>query len=155
MFQVSYSSQKRIKKIRSFLGSDENAPIAILLAAVQFEWIVSRAILALGKSPTADLRDQVNHTYKLDKYVDLWRDEISNHRGEKRLTEIICGWQKFRESFKARHLIVHGTMSASKGYALKHVHPIIAASEDVRKFAESLGVDLHGRLKTRRRPKDS
>jgi hypothetical protein len=153
MFQVSYNSERRIKKIRSFLGSDENAPIAILLAAVQFEWIISRAILALGKSPTLELRKRVNRTTGLDAYKDLWRDEVSNPRRVGRLPEIITGWQTFTKSFEARHRLVHGTISASKGYALKHTHPLIQASEAVRQFALELGVDLHVRLKTRRRPK--
>jgi len=153
MFLVEFSSQDRIKKIRGFLDTDENAPIAILLAAVQFEWIVSRSIIALGQSPTADLRKTVNKVSGLEKYKRLWRDEVSIPRSEKILCDVVKDWSKFKECFKARHRIVHGTMSANKSYALKSVHPILDASEDIRNFAESLGVDLHSRLKTRQRPR--
>lgn len=151
MFLVSYHTEKRIRKIRGFLDKDENAPIAILLAAVQFEWVVSRSILILGNSSTADLGKRVYKTSGLNAYVELWRDEVSIPRGEKRLPQVVTNWQEFRESFKARHRIVHGTMSANKSYALKHVHPILDASEHVRKFTESLGEDLHQKLKSRRR----
>jgi hypothetical protein len=153
MFLVNYPCEKRIEKIKGFLGNDEDAPIAILLAAVQFEWVVSRAIMILGNTPTADLRKVVNRTSGLDYYVDLWRDEISEPLEQLRLTEVVKNWGGFRESFKARHRIVHGMMSANKSYALKHVHLMLNASEDVRKFVESLEQDLHSRLKTRQRPR--
>lgn len=64
MFFVNDTQEHRHKFIRSFLKKD-TAPIAVLLAAIDFEWTVKRAILAFGTSPTKDLRACFKNVYGL------------------------------------------------------------------------------------------
>ncbi len=58
MFLVRDRIEARHEKIRTFMGSDD-AAIAVLLAAADFERTVRRAILALGNTPTKQLRTKV------------------------------------------------------------------------------------------------
>lgn len=152
MFLVGDSSSGREKRIRGFLTKDDCA-ISVLLAAAHFEWTVSRGILALGTTPTARLRKTVGLCHGLDKYSELWACEIPAGQSVGRLPSVIQDWAVFKDHFKLRHMLIHGRESCSLDYARPRVNSILRAASDIFTVCERQGIDLHSRLKSRRKPR--
>lgn len=151
MFLVSDTSQNREKRIRSFLTKDDCA-IAVLLAAAHFEWSVSRAILALGTKPNKELHTILAFCHGLEKYKDIWAQEVVPRRNIGRLPTVIKEWATFKKAFKLRHSLIHGRNSCSLAYAEPRVFSILQASCDIHQVCDDEGVNLHARLKVRRKP---
>jgi len=150
MFLVHENPDDRDQRIRDFLASDLDAAIAVILSAVQFEWTVRRAIIALGSSPNKKLREQLSQCYGLDKYKNMWKLEV-HPKHHTRLTQIVENWQDLRDAFNLRDRLLHGLTSCDRSYATRRVEAAIRAACFIRQFAQSKGVDLHKRLPIRRR----
>jgi hypothetical protein len=154
MFLVSDNAEDRRKKILEFLDSGETA-IAVLLAAANFEWIVRRAIVLLGKSRTGKFTENggiFSKCHGLDKYKEVWKAEVSDVK-EKRLSDVISNWKYFKEeAFPLRHILIHGVKGAvGKNYGRDRVLSMLNASEDVICFANNNGADVFRRIKVRRK----
>lgn len=152
-FLVSDTQMERHAKIRGFLGEGEWF-IAALLSAADFEWTVRRGILALGQSPTVEIRQNTLVTCTgLDRYKDAWKREVKPSRGHG-LPEVIPDWQGFTRAFKLRHTLIHGIRgTAELSYASERVERILRASEAVCTYAHTHDVNLYQRLPVRRRPR--
>ncbi len=135
MFFVNDTQENRHKFIKSFLKKD-TAPVAILLAAIDFEWTLKRAILAFGTSPTKKLREGFKDVYGLPKSRDKWREEVQPRLGLS-IDKAIPKWSQVHDAFEIRHKIVHGaSVPVTLEYASPHVNCILAASESLEKLAK-------------------
>ena len=65
IFSVGYGSKKREEKILQYL--EEDCIVAIILAAVHFEWMLKRTILKLSKSPTKKLRKTLENVFLITR----------------------------------------------------------------------------------------
>ena len=150
-FMVGDSQQARHSRIRGFLSAEEPV-IAVILAAADFEWTIRRAILALGRSPNADIRSGVlARCSGLGRYRDAWRDEVTPRFG-KSLPEVIAAWDSFNKAFELRHRLVHGVAGTTGlSYAKERVDTVLQASTDVAAFGAANAVDLFARLPVRKR----
>jgi hypothetical protein len=150
-FMVGDSQAARHARIRDFLAAGDHV-ISVILAAADFEWTVRRGILALGKSPNADIRAEVLAKCSgLDSYKDAWKAEVKERFG-KGLPEVIKDWQGFKVAYELRHRLVHGIAGTTgQSYAGKRVDAVLRASMDVASFASANAVDLFARLPVRRR----
>ncbi len=152
-FLVGDSQSERHAKISGFLNGGEPV-IAILLAAVDFEWTVRRGILALGNSPNADIRLGVlARCTGLDKYREAWAKEVKKRFG-KGLPEVISNWDDFKSAFDLRHQLVHG-IAGTTGvqYAEQRMLTILQASREIAEFGYLQQIDLFSRLPVRKRKK--
>ena len=134
--------------IRSFLADDPS--LAALLAVVNVEWTLRRAIVALGTSPNAVVREQLRYCHGHEKYCDVWKAEVTPRTG-RRLPEIIADWEGLKRAFKVRHVLVHGVRPISFDYAAQRAEWALAATNDIRGFCVSHHVDLDARLPVLRR----
>lgn len=150
-FLVGDSQLARHARIKGFLAEGEPV-ISVILAAADFEWTVRRAILALGKSPNADIRAGVlAQCSGLGKYRDAWKAEVKERFGLG-LPEVITDWDGFKESFGLRHRLVHGVAGTTGlNYATTRVETVLQASADLAAFAAANGIDLFARLPVRKR----
>lgn len=156
MFFINDTLEKRQEYIRSFAERGEFV-VAVLLAATDFEWTVRRAIIALGSSPTAAIKDYGGALYRrhgLSDYKEAWRIEVKP-KHHVNLADLVPTWQFFSESaYKLRHTLVHGTHgSVSEKYAKPRIEAILNASKAIIEFASAKNVDLYSRIKVRQRPK--
>lgn len=150
MFLVNDTLESRQEMIASY-GSF----VGVILASVDFEWTVRRAILALGSGTTKEIRNgTLQRCFGLDSYVKAWRKEVTPLTG-KRLPEIIHDWQYFREkAYPLRHRLVHGVEGAvTPQYASDRMKAILSASKSIADFADLLGEPLYGRKIIRRKPR--
>lgn len=149
MFLASESAGHRERKVRSYLRS---APgISLLLAAVNFEWTVSRAVLCLSRTPNAELRRKMAKYYSLDAYKDLWRAEVMPRGDQPPLPEIVQNWPDARKAFEARNLLIHGKGRYTRKMAKPHVEALLKAVSYVDVYCTDLGVDLCRRMPVRRK----
>ena len=74
MFLAGDHVNHREIRVRNYLRSDPG--VSLLLAAVNFEWTVSRAVLFLSLTPNAELRELMAKYYSPDRYKKLWRGEV-------------------------------------------------------------------------------
>src|SRR5438128_9047979 len=100
MFLASDPKKHRESKVRSFLTTDPS--ISLLLAAVNFEWTVCRAVLFLSKRPNSELRALMVKYYSLDSYKELWNLEIVAGRNFNPLAVVVRNWSSVRKAFEAR-----------------------------------------------------
>ncbi len=148
-FLVNDSQSDRHAKIRSFLTADE-AVIAVLLAAVDFEWTLRRAICALGNISPKDLSSK--RISGLDGYRRAWKAAVAN-RASVEFNQLIDDWDELNRAYLLRHELIHGTHGTTGlSYATRKVDRILDASTRVFEFAQEQGVNLYARLPARRRP---
>jgi hypothetical protein len=155
MFWVNDTIEERHARIRSFLNREDRT-IAVLLAAANFEWIVRRAIIALGHSPNADIRVRLVKCYGLDSYKKIWKAEVGRFKGVG-LASVVPNWRFFKEkAFPLRHKIVHGEQgSTGREFATERVEAMLMASSSIAEFALQHSLNLYQRLPVRRRVKSA
>lgn len=147
MFMASDTASQREKKIRSFLGSEPS--VALLLAAVNFEWTVSRAIMFLSTTKNSALRQKLRNYYSPKKYKELWKDEVVPH-GHSTLTKLVHNWSSVLKGFDARNIIVHGRDRYTRNMATPHVNALIDGVGFVDKYCRDHGKPLHERMPIRK-----
>jgi hypothetical protein len=149
MFLASDSKERRESKVRRFLATDPG--ISLLLAAVNFEWTVCRAVLFLSKRPNSELRVMMGNYYSLDAYKDLWKSEVSAGSNFDALAVVVRNWSSLREAFKARNRLVHGRDRYTQNMAAPHVEALLHATGYVDDYCSLLDHPLLGRMPIRRR----
>jgi hypothetical protein len=134
MFFVSDQQDERHNRIRAFLTED-CATIAVILAAIDFEWSVRRAILALGTSPTSKIRKEIfskfNGGYR--NYASAWSTEVEPLL-KISLPDAIPHWHKLASprngAVRLRGQIVHGArVPVSSEAARESVEDWLSASQ--------------------------
>lgn len=152
MFLVSDSQGRRHAKIRSFL-KDEPV-IAILLAAVDFEWTVRRAIVAMGHGPNRRIREELLvRCHGAEDYKEAWKAEVVPRFGSS-LPSAIPNWSTLKgDAYPLRHRVVHGTVGIPPREKNRNaVEAFLAASTSLAEFAAANQVELFGkRLPVRRK----
>jgi hypothetical protein len=144
MFFVNDNQKVRHQFVLHHLN-EETASIAVILACIDFEWTLRRAILLFGKSPTKVIRSQTFQKMKggYDGYKKAWADEVQP-RLKLRIDEVIRNWSHLhgkRGVEKIRGAIVHGaSVPISVETARVHVENLLAAS----KVLENLAVGKAG-----------
>ena len=93
MFLAGDRVERREQRVRGYLSSDPG--VSLLLAAVNFEWTVSRAVIFLSASPTTPLRKKMSQYYSPDAYKVLWKAEVcpaGPHPGWWGGEVVVCGY---------------------------------------------------------------
>lgn len=149
MFFVSDTQTQRHSKIRSFLIKGQDS-IAVILAAVDFEWTVRRAILSLGTRATKEIRKSLETIYGLDSYKEIWNLEVKP-RMSTTIVIVIPGWHGVTEAFKFRNRLVHGVVGAiARKNAENSVNSLLQASQDLEVFCGRHGGTLYRRIVRRK-----
>lgn len=149
MFLVGDSREMREQRVRKYLASDPG--VSLLLAAVYFEWVVGRAIVALGKNPNRRIREQLSGVYGLDKYKEFWKLEVKPSWGLSTLPGIVGNWSRVKEAFKLRGRLVHGRTRCTRNMAAPKVDDLLAGAADIWRGCSDVGCDLGRRLPVRRK----
>ncbi|PZO52913.1 MAG: hypothetical protein DCF16_08190 [Alphaproteobacteria bacterium] len=148
MFLVSDSIRERHKVIEKYLDTDE-ASIAILLAAADFERSVKRAILALGQSPTKDIKEKLigRRFHGPEAFKSAWRAEVQRRHDVDLANGVVRNWSEFVQAYECRNRLIHGTTNRmTTAYASRAARKILAASSAVHKFAADRAHDLDKRI---------
>ena len=153
MFLASDQAHHRESRVRRYLNSDPS--VSLLLAAVNFEWTLSRALLFPSPSTNSELRERMGDCYGLDAYKDMWRDEVSAPRNVSRLADVVRNWSSIREAFRARGRLVHGRDRYTRNMAVPHIEALLKGAANIDSFCESLGSPLHLRMPVRRKRRKS
>ena len=149
MFLAGDGVGRREQKVRSYLRSDPG--VSLLLGAVNFEWTVSRAVLFLSCRPNTELRKRMAEYYSLDRYKDLWRDEVMPAGDHQRLPKIVRNWSEVRNAFGTRNVLVHGKGRCTRNMATPHIEALLKAVGYVDSYCTAHGVDLSRRMPVRRK----
>lgn len=156
MFFISDTQAERHELIRSFL-TPQRAAIATVLAAIDFEWSMRRAILALGISPTKFIRKEVfaNNRGGYDGYKSAWRAEVEP-RLKLSIDRAVPSWSRLVDSKTGavllRGKIVHGVQVAvTVDYAEPKIEDWLLGSAALERLAIQNGTSLYKRL-VRRKP---
>jgi hypothetical protein len=147
VFLVQDSSLSRENQIKQFL--EENPSLSALLSVIHFEWTARRAIIALGTSPNVVVRAKLENCHGLDRYKDVWKDEVFP-KVQLRFPEVVKNWDGLGRAFRLRHRLVHGVTSCGTEYARERVYWAIDAANDVRTVCIDNGINLDSRLPVRR-----
>jgi hypothetical protein len=149
MFLTSDTFADRQTRIRSFDNND--IFIGVLLATMDFEWTVRRAIIALGYQKNSTIRSQVlANCTGIERYKDAWKQQVTPRYGVA-LPSIFADWEFLKsQAFPLRHRLVHGA-KATTGvqYARDRRDCLLNASGAVIAFADSKKVNLYARLPVR------
>lgn len=154
MFVVNDGLLFRQRYVRKFAGRE--LPLGAVVAVMDFEWTVRRAIIALGYRPNAVIRSTVLKNCSSPKgYKNAWKEEVYPVHAMK-LPQIVPEWSVLvNDAFILRHRIVHGSNSLpSNKLALECRECALAATESVVQFARDCDVDLYSRLPIRRRTRE-
>lgn len=146
MFLVRDTRSVRTRKILSYAESD--IAVSVILAAMDFEWSCRRAILALGRSTTEELKSESGLLFRcsgLENYKKAWNKEVYPGTGD-RLQEVIPDWEYFREqAFPLRHRLVHGVAGTTgRRYATPRIDSMLNASAALADYAANHGTPIFG-----------
>ena len=149
MFLVKDDIQSRERKLRRFIKSD--ASIGLIFAVINFEWILRRAIIALGSSSNAEVRTTLGNTAGgMKGYREVWNKEVYP-KTKQRIHEFVPEWPKLKKAIHMRNLLVHGVESCSWDRAAENAITVLRASKSLIQFCNDNGVDVFQRLPARRR----
>jgi hypothetical protein len=148
MFLASDRKKQREDKVRRFQATEPG--ISLLLAAVNFEWTVCRAVLFLSRRPNSELRALMGKYYSLDSYKELWNLEVVAERNLNPLAIVVRNWSSVRKAFEARNRLIHGRDRYTKSMAMPHVDALLQGTSYVDSYCELLGYPLFGRMPIRR-----
>lgn len=149
MFMASHSKEVRARKILGYLARDPG--VSLLLAAVNFEWTVGRAMLFLSGTPNSKQRVSMKKCHGLKAYEDLWAVEVALPRKSDQLSKIVANWAEVRDAFNTRHLLVHGRDGVTKKMAVPHVQALIEGASHIDEYCERLGFALSRRMPVRKK----
>ena len=149
MFWAKDRKETRAYKVRRHLATEPG--ISLLLAAVNFEWTVGRAVLFLSRTPNSKLRGSMRNYFSLNAYKDLWQNEIAIPRKCKLLSEVVRNWSSVRKAFEKRNLLVHGRDNVTRNMAAPHVEALIEGASYIDDYCEQLGFPLCRRMPVRRK----
>jgi hypothetical protein len=150
MFFINDNQNERHAYILDLL-KDKTASVSIILASIDFEWTLRRAILAMGSSSTKVIRTKVLASVKggYDGYKEAWRVEVEPRIGF-RIDQVIKNWSSLHGengAAKIRGSIVHGAnVPISVERARSHVNNWLKASN----ILEQLAKDKEGKSLFRR-----
>jgi hypothetical protein len=151
MFLVKDSLKKRHSRIRRYLTTSDPAA-ALYLAAADFEWTISRAIIAGGSNRNTSIRKSLKKSRGVRGYEELWEKEVTP-RASATLEEVIVNSKLLAGAFSLRNKLVHGAKtSTGPGFLSKAVEASLAASLAVVGFFSAHGIDLYDRLPVRLKP---
>jgi hypothetical protein len=151
MFLASDTKKRRELRVRSFLAVDPS--VSLLVAAVNFEWTVCRAILFLSKRPNSELRSLMAKYFSLDSYKELWNLKVVAGRNFSPLAIVVRNWSVVRKAFEARNRLAHGRDRYTKNMATPHVEVLLRGASYIDEYCQSLGYPLFGRMPIRHRPR--
>ena len=158
MFHVGFGSANREAEIRKIAIADRTT--AVILAAVHFEWMLKRAILKMGISPTKHLREQLEHVYRMEKknnkdgYKEVWHREVGSRVKDASLRRVIGNLSRVQShALDVRGKLIHGNGTVKHEDAEEAIELFLRVGENLREFASKHGVDIDARLKTRPSPK--
>ena len=155
MFEISYGSKNRVQRICEISKSEPT--LALILAAVHFEWTVKRCILKMGSSPTVGLRAKLESTFQLkgknkDDLKTVWNDEIGGQYQRSKLGQVVGSLNDIsNKALQVRGKLIHGNGTTSKSKTLEAISIFLKSSDKIYDFAQDHGADLDKRLKTRRK----
>lgn len=144
MFLVTDTQEERHANIWKFFENDPT--VGVILAAIDFEWTVRRAVLALGQRPTKEIREStLARCSGLQKYKDAWRTEVFPCH-KRSLPQVVTCWKDLKTAFRLRHVLVHGVSGTTTAeYAFTHVNTMLTSSKNISQFSSGLGKDLFKR----------
>jgi hypothetical protein len=151
MFLVSHSLDIRENEIRSWIP--KHPSVALLVAAVYFEWTLCRAIVGLSQKPNLDVRKDLERSYGLAAYKDVWKRETAHWPDAKTLPQLVKDWQEVGKAFDARNKLIHGRDRYTQNMVRPGIDAILSAVREICAYSASRGVDLNVRLPQRRRKK--
>ena len=151
MFLVSHSLDVREREVLSWIP--KHPSVALVVAAVYFEWTLCRAIVALSQKLNVDVRKNLERCYGLEAYKDIWRAETQHLPGAKRLPEVVKEWHRITVAFDDRGKLVHGRDRYTQKMVLPGIAALLSGVRDVCAYSISQGKDLNARLPQRRRKK--
>lgn len=150
MFLAGDNKFLRERRIRTFFLQEPG--VALLVAAVNFEWTVGRALMFISDTPNKALRDKLSECHGLEKYKDLWRQELSSSgQSVLRLNNIVRNWHDVTKAFGVRHKLVHGRDRVTAKMAGPHIEALITGAGDIEDYCTSRGIRFNARIPVRRK----
>ncbi len=150
MYLAGETPEFREKRIRDFLAREP--AIAVILAAVHFEWTVSRAILFLSRKPNKELRHTLQASCSgLQGYNRCWKETVTLATPGPALNQIVTNWFLVTEAFDLRNGLVHGRNTCTRNTATPHTEALLEGARFVAAFCRNRGADLTKRIPVRRK----
>jgi hypothetical protein len=141
LFLAGDRLEARHKKIRSFLPREP--VIATILAAVDFEWTIRRAVIALGTNTIRLIRyADLNRCSGADEYKKARKKEVKGRLGEG-LPEVVPNWRFIKnKAFMLWHQVFHGLRGMlSSNKTAERVEAFLAGSIAIAASAKAQNVD--------------
>ena len=149
MFLATDTVEVRDRKVRQLLHSEPS--LSLIVAAVNFEWTVCRAIMFLSPLPNTTLRAKMAEYYSLPGYKDLWREEVAKTRHTRTLPSLISNWSKVCAALVARNRLVHGRDRYTRNMASPHIDALLEGVNQIDIFCKDNECPLYARMPVRRR----
>lgn len=182
MMRVRPKSHKETKaKIKELMKDKDTRPIAVLGAAIYFEWVFRRFVCLFGLSSVAQIREHFkNAGGGYAGYEKVFEHELNHPRVFKKglsdnldpdasaadvrgllVSDVIksgegWAWLKYKEApnspVSLRNAIVHGSTNyVSESQALKAINAYFSAVEDMEKFSNVHFESLFAKLRARKK----
>lgn len=154
-FSVEYGIQNRVKSIIETQKRDPS--LAVILAAVHFEWVINRAILVLGRSPTIYLRNKLLSCFSLTSadsrkatYKSLWKEEVEFEKKHLALGKVVTKYIALQNfAIKVRGEVIHGNGTVGKKRAEEAIRLFLDSAEQISSYVISQDLSLDKRVKAR------
>jgi hypothetical protein len=148
MFLVGDGPERHAEQIR--LWSNDHPSIALIVAAVYFEWTICRVVIGLSLEPNTAIRQELEKVYGLPKLSACWNSKL-RHVPDYRALKSIINFKAVEGAFQARNELAHGKDRYTRNMAQPHVDALLQAVAAVRDFCMKRGFDPMAKLPIRRK----
>lgn len=148
MFLVGDGPERHAGQITSWMKVHPS--VALVVAAVYFEWTVCRVIIGLSIAPNRVVRHELERIYGLPKLSGFWNRQLRHLPGYLALKSVI-NFKAVESAFEARNRLAHGKDRYTTNMAQPHVGALLEAVTAVRAFCLARGFDPMKKLPIRRK----
>lgn len=156
MFLIRDSIESRHGRILEF-NSEGESSIALLLAVIDLERTLRRAILALGSTPTSELNARmgtrspnrnadvglIGYRSNIDGLHQAWKDEIQPRLKRRLPHDLAPRWDEVKKACSLRNELVHGSRGpTTRDFASNRIRAVLELTRNVHDFALEQGHDL-------------
>ena len=150
MFKVKDPLDVREQRIRALLNTEPQ--LAVVLACVNLEWLIRRAVVSLSPKTNREVRDIMkrHRPSGLQGYKEIWKELVSSQGEHPSLALVVSNWENLLSAAHLRNKLMHGIYSCGPDYAREKTEVVLLAAHDLTSYCEKRDVNLGTRLKVKR-----
>ena len=147
MFATDDNFELRVKKIKHILTQDPT--IAFNISFLLFNWTVKRIIIAVSKTPSIILRENLKKVIDPQSLKSLWKKEICEPYDAPSFNKIITQWEFIKRAYLINEKLDLGQCTNCENEISEVVEAIINTCQELNDFCKRNRIQIYDKIPTK------